>query len=363
MNIDESIIERVERYVKGEMPVAELKEFENKLLTDTAYANAVNEYMAFYASFNQFTQRENFKSKLDIAHDALLNDKIVDLPVQDNIVSIFRRNFKLIGIAASVGLVSILSTALILTNYYKSQAPKGYRALMNEVAQIKRSQGVINNKISTIDPAKKPAVAGIYSGTSFLITANGYMITSLHIVKDANNIEVVNDGYAYNAKVIASNMECDFALLKIQDSSYEAPKSIPYNFFASKADMGQKVFTLGYPRADLVYGEGSVSSLTGYQDDTIAYQISVPLNPGNSGGPLFDESGNIIGVISGKQMRTEAASFAIKSSYIVEALKSIEDKGFEDSYASYNKKRLANQSRVQQLKTLKSYIFEVRVIN
>lgn len=365
MNIDETIVERVERYIKGEMTAEELMQFEAQVKTDAAYAKAVNEYTSFYTSFNKFAQREKIKIKLDVAHEALISDNVVTMPVFDNVVSLFRRNFKLVGIAASVGLVSILSTALVLTSYYKSQAPKGYRALVNEVAQIKKSQGVITNQISTIASAttKKPAVAGIYSGTSFLITANGYMVTSLHIVKDANSIEVVNDGYAYNAKIVSTNTACDFALLKIQDSSFESPKTIPYNFYSSKAEMGQKVFTLGYPRTDLVYGEGSVSSLTGFQDDTIAYQVSVPLNPGNSGGPLFDESGNIIGVISGKQMRTEAASFAIKSSYIVDALKSIEDKQFENSFTSNNKKALAKQGRVQQLKTLKPYIFEVRVIN
>ncbi|MEO8147696.1 MAG: serine protease [Bacteroidia bacterium] len=367
MNIDETIVEKAERYIKGVMTADEQSEFEAKVKSDAAYANAVNEYLQFYTSFEHFVSREKLKGEMDVAHADLIEEKnLIAAPGQTGkVIKLFRKNIRLISVAASVAIISVLGTALVLTKYYGTQIPSGYRALVNDVAQIKKTQRVINNQIKSIASAtqKKPAVAGIYSGTSFLVTAKGYLITSLHIVNNANNIEVVNDGYAYNAHVIATNAACDFALLKIEDSSFESPKSIPYNFYSQNAEMGQKVFTLGYPRTDLVYGEGSVSSLTGYQDDTIAYQVSVPLNPGNSGGPLFDERGNIVGVISGKQMQTDAASFAIKSSYIVDALKTVDDKDFEKDFTLSNKKTLSKQPRVQQLKTLKSYIFEVRVIN
>ena len=368
MNLDESIVEKAERYIKGQMSGDEQLQFENKIKYDTAYAQAVNEYLEFYSSFDQFVSREKMKSELDAIHESMIEQQHKEINAATEtgkVIRLFRKNLRLIGVAASVAVISILGTALVISKYYESQSRRGFKALVNDVAQIKKSQRVINNRINSITSAtqKKAAVAGIYSGTSFLITPNGYLITSLHIVKDANNIEVVNDGYAYSAEIVARNSSCDFALLKIKDSSYEAPKTIPYQFFSNQAEMGQKVFTLGYPRADLVYGEGSVSSLTGYLDDTIAYQVSVPLNPGNSGGPLFDEKGSIIGVISGKQMRSDAASFAIKSSYIVEALKTVNDSDFAKSNINNAKNLLAKQSRVQQLKTLKPYIYEVRVIN
>lgn len=368
MNLDETIVERAERYIKGEMTFDEQQQFESKIRNDAAYAKEINEFLEFFTSLNHFAKREQLKMELNAAHATLVEETpVYDIQASKStkVFQLFKRNFKTIGIAASVAMVSILSTALILTSYYKNQAPKGYKALVNEVAQIKNSQRVITSQIKSIASAstKKSAIAGIYSGSSFMVTPSGYLITSLHVVNGANHIEVVNDGYAYDAEIVSSNNTCDFALLKIRDSSFDAPKSIPYNLFSHNAEMGQKVFTLGYPRPDLVYGEGSVSSLTGYQDDTIAYQISVPLNPGNSGGPLFDENGNIIGVISGKQMRTDAASFAIKSSYILDALKTVNDKDFENEFNLGNKKILAKQARVQQLKTLKPYIFEVRVIN
>jgi len=362
MQIDETIAARVEQYIKGEMLADEQKHFEHEINTNKAYAKLVNEYVAFYSALNHYNKRLKIKAALNEAHQQTTGS--VQQPVSGKIIPFIKRNIRVISIAASVACVSIFSTALILSLYYKNQAPKGYRALVNEVAQIKKSQGVINNTINTITSAttKKPAAPGIYSGSSFLVTTNGYLITSFHIVQNANNIEVVNEGYAYSAKVIATNSTCDFALLKIQDSSYEAPKQIPYNFYSNRAEMGQKVFTLGYPRTNLVYGEGSISSLTGYMDDTMAYQVSVPLNPGNSGGPLFDEQGNVIGVISGKQMRTEAASFAIKSSYIVDALRTINENDFSNHFNS-GKRLLSKQNRVQQLKSLQPYVFEVRVIN
>nr|MBK9652889.1 trypsin-like peptidase domain-containing protein [Bacteroidota bacterium] len=127
--------------------------------------------------------------------------------------------------------------------------------------------------------------------------------------------------------------------------------------------MGQTVFTLGYPRADLVFGEGSISALTGYNDDTASYQISVPLNPGNSGGPLFDQYGNIVGIISGKQSRTDAAAFAIKSNYVLEMINKVEPGALNFQVSKKYRVNLARMGRVQQIETLKPYIFEVRVIN
>ena len=90
--------------------------------------------------------------------------------------------------------------------------------------------------------------------------------------------------------------------------------------------MGSNVFALGYPLALTVMGteikftDGKISSKTGFQGDITSYQISVPIQPGNSGGPLFDFDGNLIGVTSSIFNRkldiTENVNYAIKSSYL-----------------------------------------------
>lgn len=90
--------------------------------------------------------------------------------------------------------------------------------------------------------------------------------------------------------------------------------------------MGSNVFALGYPLALSVMGteikftDGKISSKTGFQGDITSYQISVPIQPGNSGGPLFDFDGNLIGITSSTFNRkldiTENVNYAIKSSYL-----------------------------------------------
>ena len=87
--------------------------------------------------------------------------------------------------------------------------------------------------------------------------------------------------------------------------------------------MGTNVFALGYPKLNLLgteikFTDGKISSKTGYKGDITAYQMTTPIQGGNSGGPLFDYSGNLIGINSSKIIDSEVdnVSYAIKSSYL-----------------------------------------------
>jgi len=135
------------------------------------------------------------------------------------------------------------------------------------------------------------------SGTGFIITRNGYVLTCHHVIDHANEVKVAVGGKIYPAKLIRSDPNNDLALLKINGS-------FPAIGFSSKrsAKMGQNVFTIGYPNPGLQgvsakFTKGTINSLTGVHDDLRLYQISVPVQPGNSGGPLLDENGNILGII------------------------------------------------------------------
>lgn len=83
--------------------------------------------------------------------------------------------------------------------------------------------------------------------------------------------------------------------------------------------LGQKVFTLGFPKVNIQgeepkFTEGSVSGLYGLQDDSAYFQISVPLQPGNSGGPLVNAAGQVVGIIVAKLRGGENVNYAVKSS-------------------------------------------------
>lgn len=143
--------------------------------------------------------------------------------------------------------------------------------------------------------ADKEQIKG--SGTGFLITNNGYIVTCYHVIKGAGAVKVLIDDKEYEAHLVREDKHNDLALLKISG------KFPALSFSSSRsAKMGQDVFTIGYPNPALQgvgkkLTDGSVSSLTGYQDDIRLYQISVPVQPGNSGGALLDKNGNVVGII------------------------------------------------------------------
>ena len=125
--------------------------------------------------------------------------------------------------------------------------------------------------------------------------------------------------------------------------------------------LGERVFTLGYPREDVVYGEGALSARSGFEGDTAFYQVSIPVNPGNSGGPLLDERGNLIGVVSGRQNDAQSAAFATKSSYLVRLVDSLETAKPATPYHLPHFGQLAGTGRAQQIKKLQDYVFVVKV--
>lgn len=117
------------------------------------------------------------------------------------------------------------------------------------------------------------------------------------MVQDATRIEIYDGDKIYLASLIREDLNNDLAILKI-NGSFPALAFSPHR----SAKMGQEVFTVGYPNPGLQgvsakYTKGTINSLTGFQDDLRLYQISIPIQPGNSGGALLDEHGNIHGVV------------------------------------------------------------------
>lgn len=162
------------------------------------------------------------------------------------------------------------------------------------------------------------------SGTGFLISNQGYILTNYHVIENAKNgnIKITGLNDNYNTKVKATvevtDKQNDLAILKI--STYPN-LSVPYTFKFNTANVGEDCFVLGYPLIssmgkDIKLTNGIISSKTGFDGNIAQYQISAPVQPGNSGGPLFDKDGNVIGIVQAKHKEAENAGYAIKSSYI-----------------------------------------------
>jgi len=147
-------------------------------------------------------------------------------------------------------------------------------------------------KQATID---KPKIIG--SGSAFIVTSNGYLITCYHVINGASKVNISINNKEYPATIVRVDKLNDIALLKI-DGNFSALSFAPRN----SVKMGSNVFTIGYPNPSLQgvnqkLTKGDINALTGYQDDIRLYQISVPVQPGNSGGALLNENSEVVGII------------------------------------------------------------------
>ncbi len=148
-----------------------------------------------------------------------------------------------------------------------------------------------------------PALDGddvVSSGTGFFITEDGYLVTNDHVVRNATKLKVRTQTGTLNAELVRTSRAFDLALLKTQGRF----KPLPLALHRSMR-LGDSVFTIGFPNTTLQglepkFTDGKISSLSGMEDDPSQYQISVPIQPGNSGGPLVAEDGAVVGIVRAK---------------------------------------------------------------
>ena len=269
-----------------------------------------------------------------------------------------------LAVAASAAIITTFSSIFLYRSYQQShKQEQQYSQLSKEIQAVKSSQRKLLNDY-TGRGRRLSANPAQVAGSGFLITGDGYFVTNNHIVRDADSVYVQSaKGDVYKARVVYADKDHDLAFLQLcDDSAFRSMPSVPYSFDARPSDLGERVYTLGYPREEIVYGEGYLSSGTGYRGDSTAYQVAIGVNPGNSGGPLLDEKGNVIGIISGKQTTSEGVSFAVKTNYMLEALNNIPADSLKGQVLRLNKKNtLSHLSRKQQIKRMQDYVYQVKV--
>ena len=200
----------------------------------------------------------------------------------------------------------------------------------------------------------------IWTGTGFALN-NNYIVTNYHVVENAKNISIqgINGDFSikYLAKVIATDKVNDLAILS---TVYKYPSNnVPYTVKTSISDVGEDIFVLGYPLTSTMGEEiklttGVISSKTGFQGDVSMYQISAPIQPGNSGGPLFDKKGNVIGIVSAKHNGAENVTYAVKTSYLKNLIESTSLKNILPLDNS-----IANMSLSGKVKVLTKYVYYI----
>ncbi len=203
----------------------------------------------------------------------------------------------------------------------------GYFFRWVDVNFVTKLQETANNESEGKQPISESTT---WAGSGFAI-GDKLVATNYHVVEGSNSLLVcgangnVNDNYT--AEVIAADKFNDLAILKITDDRFNGFGLIKYGFNTNTVDVGTNVFVLGYPLTDSMgtdvkLTDGLISAKTGFHGDVSQYQISAPVQSGNSGGPLFDDSGNIIGVINAKHAAAENVGYAIKLSYLKNLIES-----------------------------------------
>ncbi len=358
---DDQLLEIIERYLNGEMNAEERTAFEQLRTGNAEVDMKVNEHQQFVGLLKQYGQRVALENRLNAIHEEIdihaIEEEVTLRPSW--IVQLWRHHHSKISVAASIAIFAILGT-LFFTGYLNNN--NSYTELGRKVDNLSNANKRIIKSINDMKSAQKSMPSDKYRGTGFAITSNGLIATSYHVISDNDSVYVQNAaGKSFKASVIYKEPQNDIAILKITDTSFKGLGTIPYTFKRAESDLAESVFTFGYPQDSGVFGEGRVTSSNGLGNDTIDYEISIPINPGNSGGPLLDSKGNIVGIVKAKDPRLEGVHFALKSNYLLNAIKNIPADSLNQVPELNTDNELANLSRPQQVKKLKPYVFMVKV--
>ena len=257
----------------------------------------------FYIQIDREVTLNNFSYVIKVVVNAALYDanglRIKSFFVEDS-TGKYTPSGELYVYAFLEGLSSFTLTPILLPlgNYStaKSAEPccskalnSAYSRIFEEIYQfIKQSQS--KDKHESIIES---------SGTGFAVSPE-YILTANHVVNGMQKIEVrFDDGVWRHAELLANIASLDVAILKVEEKrSTWLPVSN-----TDDANVGEKIFTLGFPISSILgeeikYSEGVLNSKSGLQGDKSLYQISIPIQPGNSGGPVITESGKLIGMVT-----------------------------------------------------------------
>jgi len=146
-------------------------------------------------------------------------------------------------------------------------------------------------KLSRAPPTVSGSTASSSSGTGFVISAEGHILTNSHVVSGAKSMTVTFNGETLRASVVRDDSQNDLAIIKVDR------RSTPLEFRDDgRVRVGDAVMIIGFP---LSVTTGNVTALSGIKDDVRFMQVSAPVEPGNNGSPVFDESGRVIGIALG----------------------------------------------------------------
>ncbi len=219
-----------------------------------------------------------------------------------------------------------------------------YKITDNPIAELPKQEGVFDSslfenseiklKLESTDKAhsgyytiyslrritdKKELYKNVSQGTGFFISSNGYILTNNHVVASSQLTTIYTADKEYDCETLFTNEIDDIAIIRVKDTVL---RFFPIPFSSNNLEVGDDVIALGFPLAssmgkELKMSSGIVNSSKGFQDDARYFQFSAPIDPGNSGGPILNKSGNLVGLITAKYTSATNAGYALNLASLI----------------------------------------------
>ena len=358
------ILETIERYLCGEMTSGEKIYFEDMCKKNPGIDQMVVEHKFFLRELDKFGKLVSYKQSLNEVQGKLTDEGVISrssLSRRARVAYMWKKYKRIAAVAASIaGIVSIL-TVVLASIYNDNKSNKEIILLSNDIKTLKEGQKATAKELNEVKNEVKikidPKATFISGGTGFLIDGNGYLITNAHVLKGRTIIATNDKGQQFLAKLCTKDPDRDIAVLKIEDKDFKPLSSLPYRINKT-VNLAEPIYTMGYPKDEIVYSEGYLSSETGNKSDTLTYQIAIAADHGNSGGPVLNKNGDIIGILTDKL--EGGAVFALKSLYIFKTVEKLKKD------IAYSNIRLASTNsikgliREQQVKKVNNCVFLIK---
>lgn len=363
-----NIWELAEQYLAGSIPQDEFIKLKDRLSSDSAFASEFYEATDLIRSMEDGGKQKRFRNMLQDIHQ---EQAAKQEQKKAKLVWFTPQVWRTAAVAATVAmLISTITIWTLKPSINKNESQ--YNTINRVVTDIKKVQAQQQAQQQQLkidlDKAKKniaPTSDVKYTGTGFALTNDGYFVTAYHVIYTkadgyGDSVYIQNqEGQYFKATLVGYNAEADVAILKVGKAGFKFGKGeLPYTFAGKKAGLGAQIFTIGYPKDDIVYSEGYISSKNGFDGNTLQYTLELPAGHGQSGSPVIDEKGNVLGLLTAIGSPGEANTYAVGTKALIDLMHTLPE---EKNLHLPKSAKLGKLSREKQIEKMEAYTFSVKV--